>query len=380
MGKLRLSRASASNGTSPYETALMYKTQSFDLNGQPLGTIENETVPNPNLKPVRIAEWEAGLNMEFFNNRLGFDVALYQKTTTDDIAKVTTSTGSGFSAAIKNIGKIRNQGVEALIYGDIIRSADFKWKGSVNFAFNDSEVQYLGEQDRLSIEGAVSRSGNASIQNIVGMSYGQIVGFKYKTDANGNRIFNKDGLPVRSSDVAVLGNGVYRFTGGFRNDFSYKGFTLGMLLDVKLGAKMFSGTNLNLYGTGLQKATLEGREGGIVGQGVTETGEVNTKSVDAQTYWKHVVNENFTEEFVYDAGFVKLREVSFGYSLPSLMLTKTPFRGASFSLVGRNLWTIHKSTPNIDPESAYNNGNGQGLELNGYPFTRNVGFNLNLKF
>lgn len=380
MGKLRLSRASASNGTSPYETALMYKTQSFDLNGQPLGTIENETVPNPNLKPVRIAEWEAGLNMEFFNNRLGFDVAVYQKTTTDDIAKVTTSTGSGFSAAIKNIGKIRNQGIEALIYGDIIRSADFKWKGSMNFAFNDSEVQYLGEQDRLSIEGAVSRSGNASIQNIVGMSYGQIVGYKYKTDANGNRIFNKDGLPVRSSDVAVLGNGVYRFTGGFRNDFSYKGFTLGMLLDVKLGAKMFSGTNLNLYGTGLQKATLEGREGGIVGQGVTETGEVNTKSVDAQTYWKHVVNENFTEEFVYDAGFVKLREVSFGYSLPSAMLTKTPFRGASFSLVGRNLWTIHKSTPNIDPESAYNNGNGQGLELNGYPFTRNVGFNLNLKF
>ena len=380
MGKVRLSRAAASNGTTPYQTALAYRSLSYELQNQSLVTINNTTVPNPNLKPVRIAEWEAGTNLEFFGNRLGLDLAVYQKTTTDDIAQVTTSTASGFNSAIQNIGEIRNRGIETLVYGDIIRKENFTWKGSINFAFNDSEVLFLGPQDRLSVEGAVSRSGNASIQNIVGLAYGQIVGFTYKTDANGNRIFNADGLPVRSDDVSVLGNGVYRFTGGFRNDFKYKNFSLGMLLDVKLGAKIFSGTNLNLYGSGLHKATLEGREGGIIGQGVTESGDVNTKSVDAQTYWKHVVNENFTEEFVYDAGFVKLREISFGYTLPTSMLSKLPFRSASFSLVGRNLWTIHKSTPNIDPESAYNNGNGQGLELNGYPFTRNVGFNLNLKF
>ncbi len=246
--------------------------------------------------------------------------------------------------------------------------------------FNDSEVQNLGGQTNLIVEGGQSNGGNASIQQIVGLNYGQIVGYKYKTDANGNRIFDANGLPVRSDKVEILGNGVYRFTGGFRNDFSYKNFSLGALLDVKLGAKIYSGTNYNLYGTGLHKATLEGREGGVIGQGVTATGEVNTKSIDAQTYWKHVVNQNITEEFVYDAGFVKLREISFGYTLPTAMLSKTPFRGASFALVGRNLWTIHKSTPNIDPESAYNNGNAQGLELNGNPYTRNVGFNLNLKF
>ncbi|MNY27720.1 hypothetical protein D3C86_1616470 [compost metagenome] len=110
------------------------------------------------------------------------------------------------------------------------------------------------------------------------------------------------------------------------------------------------------------------------------SGAANTTAVDAQTYWKYVVDQSFTEEFVYDAGFVKLREISFGYTLPSSVLSKTPFRSASLSIVGRNLWTIHKNTPNIDPESAYNNSNAQGLELNGYPMTRNVGFNLNLKF
>ncbi|WP_312789885.1 SusC/RagA family TonB-linked outer membrane protein [Sphingobacterium sp.] len=379
MGKLRLSRASASNGTLAYQTALAYKTLSYEIQGQPIGTIDNTAVPEANLKPVRISEWEAGTNLEFWGNRMGIDLAVYQKTTKDDIVKVSTSTGSGYSLAVQNIGELRNKGIEALIYGDIIRANDFKWKSSVNFAFNDSKVLSLGNQKNLIFDGAISRSGNASVQNVVGRSYGQIVGFKYKTDADGNRIF-KDGLPVRSDAVEVLGSGVYRFTGGFRNDFTYKNFSLGMLLDVKLGAKIFSGTNLSLYGSGLHKATLEGREGNIVGKGVDIKGGTNTTAVNAETYWKHVVDQSFTEEFVYDAGFVKLREISFGYSLPKDFLSKTPFRGASLSLVGRNLWTIHKNTPNIDPESAYNNSNGQGLELNGYPMTRNIGFNLNLKF
>lgn len=380
MGKLRLSRAAASNGTTPYRTALAYRALSYEIQSQPIGTINNTIVPNLDLKPVRISEWEAGANLEFWGNRMGIDLAVYKKSTKDDIVPVTTSTGSGYSSAVKNIGELQNKGIEALIYGDIIRTESFKWKGSVNFAFNDSKILDLGGPNSISLDGGVSRSGNASIQHIIGHPYGQIVGYTYKTDAAGNRIFDDKGLPVRSDAVSILGNGVYRFTGGFRNDFTYKNFNLGMLLDVKLGAKIFSGTNLSLYGSGLHKATLEGREGNIIGQGVNLNGSANTTPVDAQTYWKYVVDQSFTEEFVYDAGFVKLREISFGYSLPKGMLSKTPFRAASLALVGRNLWTIHKNTPNIDPESAYNNSNAQGLELNGYPMTRNIGFNLNLKF
>lgn len=381
MGKLRLSRASASNGTDPYQTALYYQALGFELQGQPIGNIANTTIPNSSLKPVNISEWEAGLNLDFFNNRLGLDMAFYSKRTTDDLVRVTSSSTSGFESAIKNLGEVSNRGIEAMVYGDIVRNTNFRWKGTVNFAYNDSKIEDLGGQKRLAVEGAVANSGNASVQQIVGLSYGQIMGRKYKTDANGNRMFDKDGLPLASDDIEVLGNGVYRFTGGFRNDLSYKDFTLGLLLDVKLGAKIFSGTNLGLYRTGLHEGTLEGRDGGIIGRGVTESGSENTTSVEAQQYWQDgVVGRNITEEFVYDAGFVKLREVSFGYRLPKTLLARTPFKGASFSLVGRNLWTIHKSTPNIDPESNINNTNGQGLELNGYPYTRNVGFNLNLKF
>ena len=380
MGKLRLAYAASSNGTDPYRLAMGYHALNFELQEQPIGTVKNDFIPNPYLKPVHIQEFEVGTSLEFLSNRFGLDFSVYNKKTTDDIAYVTTSSASGFSTEIKNIGEIQNRGIEALVYGDIVRSGDFKWYGSMNFGFNDSKVNYLGRQDRIAIEGAIANSGNASIQNIVGLSYGQIVGYKYKTDAQGNRIFDQNGLPVRSTNQEVLGTGVYRFTGGFRNEFTYKNFKLGLLLDTKLGAKIFSGTNLNLYGSGLHQQTVAGREGGIVGVGVTENGEQNTTSADAQVYWKHVVSQGITEEFVYDASFVKLRELSLGYNLPNSLFGNVPIRSASLSLVGRNLWTIFKNTPNIDPESSINNSNGQGLDLNGYPYTRSFGFNLNIKF
>lgn len=379
-GKVRLSYASASNGTTPYMTALTYTMKDFAVQGQSMGTVNNSVVPNASLKPVQISEWEAGTNIQLLDNRLGFDLAVYRKMTKDDIVQVTTSSASGYSSAIQNVGEIRNIGVEFLVYGVPVKTRDFMWNTSLNLARNTSKVLSLGSASSFNIDGATSRSGNATITNIVGNSYGQIIGYKYKTDASGNRIFDANGLPVRSDQVEVLGDGVYKLTGGFRNDFAYKDFTLAFLIDFKFGAKLFSGTNYNLYSTGLHEKTLEGREGGIVGKGVTEDGSVNTTVVDAETYWKYVASNDITEEFIYDASFVKLRELSVGYKLPKSLFRSIPVQSIGISLVGRNLWTIYKKTPNIDPESAYNNGNGQGLELNGYPATRNIGFNLNVKF
>lgn len=379
-GKLRVSYAASSNGTTPYQTALTYTIRDFEVNGQTLGTINNSVLPNALLKPVHISEWEAGTNLQFINNRIGLDFSIYRKKTTDDIVQVSTSSASGFSSAMMNIGEVRNTGIELLVYGVPVNTKDFTWNTSINLANNTSKVLSLGGANSMSIDGAVARSGNASIQNIVGQPYGQIVGYKYKTDENGNRVFDEKGLPMRSDEQEILGDGVYKLTGGFRNDFSYKDFSLSFLLDFKFGAKLFSGTNYNLYSTGLHKNTLEGREGGIVGKGVNESGQVNTVNVDAQTYWQYIASQGITEEFVYNADFIKLRELSIGYSLPKSLLAKTPVRSVHISLVGRNLWTIMKHTPNIDPESAYNNTNGQGLELNGYPATRNIGFNLNVKF
>lgn len=381
-GKLRASYASASNGTSPYQNALTYTLEGYKIQGQSHAMVSNSNVPNANLKPVRIAEWETGLNVQFLDNRFGFDLAVYKKKTSDDIALVSTSSASGYSAAIKNIGEIENTGIEVMLNVVPVRTADFMWNTSFNFAYNDSEVLFLGEGvESLSIDGASARSGNATIQNIIGHSYGQIVGYKYKRDGQGNKIFDENGLPVRSDDVEVLGSGVYNLTGGFRNDFSYKNFSLGFLLDFKFGAKLFSGTNFNLYNNGQHKETLLGREGGYIGEGVNLEGEKNTVAVDAQNYWKAVSNDRtITEEFVYDASFIKLREISLGYTFPQKILKNGFVKSLSLSFVGRNLWTLLKHTPNIDPESAYNNTNGQGLELNGYPATRNIGFNLNVKF
>ena len=382
--KLRASVASASNGTTPYQTMLAYTLNDFNVQDQSMGYISNSSVPNAYLKPVKISEKEIGANAAFLNNRIGFDFDVYEKKTSDDIVQVSTSETSGFSSAYRNIGKIRNRGMELMVFGVPVATENFKWNTSFNISYNKSKVLYLGDGvNSLTIDGANSRSGNASIQNIVNEPYGQIVGYKYKTDDNGNRVYTSDGLPERSDDVERLGNGVYKWTGGFHNDFSYKNFSLSFLVDFKLGAKLFSGTNYSLYQYGLQKTTLQGRENGISVTGVDENGNAFSKSgIDAQTYWQWIATNNITEEFVYDASFVKLRELSFGYSFPrSLLANKLPFvQDLKLSLVGRNLWTIVKHTPNIDPESAYNNTNGQGLELNGYPATRNIGFNLNIKF
>lgn len=389
-GKLRGSYATASNGTDPYKNLLLYQLRNYTVNGQNTITQNNgNQYPNANLKPVSISEWEAGLSMAFLNNRLSFDMAYYVKNTKDDIAVVSTSSASGYGSMIMNVGEIRNQGFEFMVNAVPVHTKDFEWNTTFNFAYNDSEVKYLGEGvDRLQIDGATARSGNVTVQNIVGSSYGELVGYKYKRH-NGQIVY-ENGIPQRADELSSLGNGVYNFTGGWSNAFKYKNFSLSFLLDFKVGAKLFSGTNYSLYSEGLHKNTLVGRTaenpgGSVVGAGVMLDGSgnyvPNTVAVDAQTYYSGISRNNIAEEFVYNANFLKLRELSLGYEFPQTMLTKLKVvKGLNVSLVGRNLWTIIKHTDNIDPEAAYNNSNGQGLELNGYPATRSVGFNVNVKF
>lgn len=389
-GKVRGSIASASNGTDPYKNILLYKLRDYTINGQSAITQNNNNqYPNQALKPVRIAEYEAGLSLAFLNNRLSFDMAYYVKNTKDDIAVVSTSSASGYGSKIMNVGEIRNQGFEFMVNAVPVHTKEFEWNTTLNFAYNDSEVLYLGEGvERLQIDGASSRSGNVSVQNIVGSSYGELIGYKYKRH-NGQIVY-ENGIPQRADELSSLGNGVYNLTGGWSNSFKYKNFILSFLLDFKVGAKLFSGTNYSLFSEGLHKSTLVGRtadnpRGSVIGAGVMldKSGNYvpNNVAVDAQTYYSGITRNNIAEEFVYNANFLKLRELSVGYDFPQTMLTKMKVvKGLNVSLVGRNLWTIIKHTDNIDPEAAYNNSNGQGLELNGYPATRSIGFNVNVKF
>jgi len=386
-GKFRIGMAAASNGTYPYRTILLYQLRNYTINGMQVATQANDnSYPNANLKPIRISEFETGLNMSFFNSRLMFDMAYYQKRTTDDILTVSTSSTSGYNSKSANVGKIVNKGFEFMVDAYPVKTKAFTWNTTLNFAYNSSKVVSLGEGvGRINIEGAESRNGNVYIFDVVGSAYGEIIGNKYKRDENGNLLLKK-GLP-QAGEQTSLGNGVYKWTGGWKNSVKYKNFTLTFLLDAKFGAKLFSGTNYQLYNYGMHKNTLVGRTvaepyAKTVFAGIDEeTGAANTVAVTAQDYYQAICNANIGEEFVYDASFIKLRELSLSYTFPKSMLSSLKVvKGLSVSLIARNLWTIMKHTPNIDPESAVNASNGQGLELNGYPATRNIGFNVNVKF
>jgi hypothetical protein len=328
--------------------------------------------------------------MQFFHNRLGFDFTYYNKQTTNDIVRITVSPTSGYYQYIENIGKIRNRGIELLLTGTPVKSKVFSWNLSLNLAVNNNKVLDIGGAQSIVINGAYPRWGSeVSISNVVGLPYGQIMGYAYKRDANGNIIYS-DGLSSATpagepehTSVIPLGSTVYKQTGGVTNELHYKNLSLSALMDFKFGAKLYSGTNLLLYQYGLHKNTLEGREGGYLGKGVTADGHANTIPVAAQRYFQDISGggtDHIAEEFVYDAGFIKLRSLVLGYSLPSSLLKKSFIKGATFSLVGRNLATLMKHTPNIDPESSINSSNGQGLELSGYPPVRSWGVNVNLKF
>jgi TonB-linked SusC/RagA family outer membrane protein len=391
-GKLRASYAQASNGTSPYLNNLTYGILGYTINGQAPGYVLQNNIPDKDLRPVQIDEKEIGLNLQFLDNRLGIDAAYYNKHTTDDIVSITTSPTTGYDANVRNIGRIKNSGFEVLLTGTPVKLRNFSWNIAFNFAQNNSKVLALGpDGSSIVIAGANARWGNGvNISNVVGLPYGQIMGYGYKRDKSGNKIFSDGvtspitaGEPEPTDKQISFGSGVYKQTGGFTNEFHYKDFSLAVLIDFKYGAKIYSGTNLLLYNEGLQKTTLQGRDnGGFVGKGVLENGHANTTAVNSQTYFQDISvgGDQIAEEFIYDASFIKLRSLSLGYSIPASILRPTFIKGVTVSLVARNLATLMKHTPNIDPESNYTNSNGQGLELSGYPTQRSMGVNVNLKF
>jgi TonB-linked SusC/RagA family outer membrane protein len=391
LGKIRASYARSSNGTTPYQNSLSYGVQAYTISGQSVGYVATAgLIPNANLGPVEIAEKEFGLNMGFLQNRLTIDLTYYDKHTTRDIVQATVSPTSGYSQGIENIGQISNRGIELDFTAMLLKSKNFSWELAFNFADNHNKVLYLGGLPSVVIAGAYPRWGSeVSISNVVGLPYGQIMGYGYKRDNRKNIIYSDGqtnpapaGEPEQTG-LVPLGSGVYKETGGLSNSFHYKAFTLSFLVDFKYGAKIYSGTNLLLYFYGLQKTTLQGRDGGYIGKGVMEDGHPNAIVVPASRYFQDISaggRDHIAEEFVYDASFIKLRSFSFGYSLPASVLKKGFIKTATISLVGRNLAILMKHTPNIDPESSINNTNGQGLELTGYPAVRSLGLNINLKF
>ncbi len=379
-GKIRAAWAQVGGDTNPYQTRLTYNLVGQGHLGIPMGAISQSSIPNAFLKPLTKEDWEVGFDVRFLQNRLGLDFAYYNALTTDDILRATISQASGFGTTTVNIGEMRNRGVELLLTGNPIRR-ELTWDITINFAVNDNEVLRLDERgdiERLQI--GEPRTRWAFIQNIVGEPFSSIVGFTH-AEIDGQKVYDDSGRPVITDTLSILGSGVHKYTGGITNSFTWKNFNLSFLLDTKLDGDIYSGTNVRITGWGLHQQTLQGREGDLTVSGVDREGQPLSVTIprdEISGYWGR--HSNASNYYVYDASFVKLRQITFGYTFPGSLLTNTPFSYVNLSVVGRNLWVIHKNLDNIDPEMNYQNSNAQGLDYFGMPQVRSYGFNLRVRF
>jgi TonB-linked SusC/RagA family outer membrane protein len=397
-GKVRASWAQVGNVQSvqPYETLLSYGIGNLHT-GVPFAGFaprpqaNDSNLANQDLIPFTSTETEVGLDVRFFNNRLGLDIAYYSQKTTDDILRAGISRTSGFVSTTINVGEITNKGVEFLLTGTPV-TGPLTWNVSLNFAKNKNEVVSLIEgQEQLFVE--EPRTRTAAIYHVVGESYGMILGYKQMRSPDGQLVYDSDGAPLTDNTYQIIGNGVPDFTGGLNNELTYKNFNMSFLVDFKSGGDIYSGTEVRLTQAGFHKQTLAGRAGeapltvtGVIQNGVDANDEPIyepfSKTLtpgEAKNYWDQL-GERAQENFIYDASFIKLRQITLGYNIPKSILSKTPLQSLTLSFVARNLAILFRNTDNIDPESSYSSSNAQGLDYFGIPPTRSYGFNLRATF
>ena len=390
-GKLRLAYAKVGSDSDvpPYAGQLFYGINGNLLPNpsgapQPLGGPLGTTVPNPNLRPMTVTETEIGLELKLFKNRVNLDLAAYKKITTDQIVQAQISDGSGFVDTRINSGKSENNGIEVLLNLIPFQSKNFTWDFTWNNSYNKTKVLSLLTKtpgERITV-GQHVFDGQGELRQVVGMEMGQITTYGFLRDAKGNKVYGTNGIVLRSADQIMFGSALPKWVGGFLNSFNYKGISFSFLIDYKLGNKMLSGTNFNAIRHGLHKMTLEGRESGIIGTGVNQSGAVNTVKVfPVDPYWGYLRSIKIMEDVIYNGGYWKLRQITLGYDFTKFVPGKWPIKGIKLSLVANNVLIIKKWVDNIDPESyGYSSDNLVGLESTGVPTTRGIGFNLNVKF
>ena len=402
-GKIRLNYAGVSNGAGFDQLANRYNVVT-PLNS-PMTSVDG-TFKNAELKPENTTSIEGGLEMFFFERRLGFDLAFYKTNTTDQILPLTLSTSTGYNFKIINAGEMENKGIELSLMGTPVKSTSFKWDIAVNWSQNRNKVLSLVEGvDNLQLG---SFQGGVTLNAKVGQPYGVLFGTDYTYDDAGQKIINAANgqyIKTATSDN-VIGDVNPKWNSGITNTFTYKNWALSFLLDIQRGGSIFS---LDMYyglATGLYQetsfindlgnpvrnkiikntdGTYASTSGGFVNEGVNVaadgTSSPNATRIRADRYGAFGYARGLPDKaFVYDASYVKLREVSISYSLPTALMQKTFIKGASLSAVGSNLWIISKNLPYADPESGLGAGNLQGYSTGSLPSTRDFGFDLKLNF
>jgi hypothetical protein len=313
-------------------------------------------------------------------------------STYDQIMPVTVSTTSGYTFNYINGGEIENKGIELTVNAVPVQIGDFKWNLSVNWFRNRNKVVDLYEDiDNYLLFSQWDVSVNAR----VGEPYGNIEGTNF-VYTNGKKTVGSNGYYLRSATDETIGNINPDWNMGINNILTYKGIGLRFLIDWQQGGDIYSintkyGRSTGVYAetAGLNELGVEKRtplsvdpNGGILfTDAVFEDGSPNTKRVDGFRWgraWDY--NKLPTAEYVFDATYVKLREVALTYELPKSLISKTPFTRIALSAVGRNLWVIHKNVDHFDPEVTLSSGNQQGIESGAYPTPRNIGFDLSFGF
>lgn len=388
-GKLRAAYAQVgSDNVDPYSNALYYAVDNNQFpnpSGQsvPVGGINATVVPNKNLRPLRIQEAEVGLELKLFQNRIGLDFTYYTKLTDDQILAAQVSDASSYTSKLINVGRSRNQGIEMLLTFSPVMTSAFRWDVSANVSFNTSEVLKLGLSPGDTVI-TVGGGGGRTLNQVVGKPIGQLYTFKYLRDAQGRQVFDvKSGLPLRNNVLQNVGNALPMYFGGITNTFTYRGITLSALIDFKLGFNMIAGRNINYVRHGLSKRTLPGRDVGfVIGNGVNANGEINKTQTAVQPFYESINPLGINEDFVFNAGFWKLRQISLGYDFGKLLPERFFVKGLRLNAVANNVLIIKKWTENMDPEEALvSSDNAVGLDFwPGLPPTRSIGFNLNARF
>jgi TonB-linked SusC/RagA family outer membrane protein len=389
--KVRINAASVGNDTDPYQ---LNNTFQFNQNYGSFFRVTNETVlKNANLKPERLTAYEAGLEMWLLAGRVQLEVSGYQNTSINQIIGRPISQAAGFSNIIENGGEVRTRGLETSLSAKIVDTRQVEWTVSANFSRYRSVVTQLPEGVDQYVTGVANVFGGSGGSNSVFYiaREGGRVGDMYGTgfvEIDGETLYGANGLPVQDGNLRLLGNYNSDFFAGLRNQFRFQAFTLGVLLDTRQGGTIVSRIKALGSTSGVLAETLEGRETGVVGEGVMNIGTeespnyvANTTSVPASQFYNNFYDRGNEASAVYDASYVKLRQVSLYYSLPERLCQAIGFESIKLGFIGSNL-LLFTENPHFDPElNAFQGRNiVYGVDDMSYPSTRSFGFSLKTQF
>ncbi|OCB76618.1 SusC/RagA family TonB-linked outer membrane protein [Flavobacterium crassostreae] len=396
LGKLRLNYAQV--GNDPEAGILGARINNALLNGNPLFENSSTFVDFKNLKPETQKSWEAGLEASILKNRITLDLSVYKTNTEDQIFNVPQSPATGYSFSQVNAGELENKGIEIALSGSPIKTKDFQWQVGVNWSKNKNKVLSLN-QGRTNLKLA-GWNQNVSLNATVGEQYGAIRGQGILRDPNGNKIVDKDGTYITEEDQ-IIGNIQADWIGGVSNRLTYKNLSFNFLVDVKKGGSVFSLDQAYGQDTGISTQTAYINDlgnpvrnslsngGGYINPGVMldkdnnyvpNTTRVNASDSSEAFGEGFGVSANPNSNYVYDASYVKLREIGFTYSMPTKYLKDAFIKDMSFSVIGNNVWIIHKNLPDADPEAGTSSGNIQGFQSGVMPSVKVYSFNVKVKF